>query len=174
MIGELFDPNAELTIDSHYRPHWSQAGAIVFVTFRTRDSLPQEVLTRWHHEKVEWLERKGISFQGDFEQAVAQLDSCEADAFKRTFNRQREITLDECHGKCVLRDPRLAKIVADSLLHFDQNRYRMGDFVVMPNHVHLLAAFMTEEGMRKQFDSWLHWTATHINRATGCSGHFWQ
>ena len=50
----------------------------------------------------------------------------------------------------------------------------MGDFVIMPNHVHLLAAFNTEEGMRTRFDSWLHWTARKINRAIGKSGHFWQ
>ena len=33
----------------------------------------------------------------------------------------------------------LAQIVADSLLHFNGDRYWMGDLVVMPNHVHLLA-----------------------------------
>ena len=75
---------------------------------------------------------------------------------------------------CCLRQPELSKIVADSLLHFDGDRYRMGDFVVMPNHVHLLVAVASEDRMRKQFDSWLHWTATQINRASGTSGHFWQ
>ncbi len=174
MIGELFDFNAELTIDSHYRPHWSQAGAIVFVTFRTKDSVSKEVLKRWHHERVAWLKRNGVTFQGDLDNALSQLPSKDANAFRKTFNRQREMHLDECHGKCVLREPKLSKIVADSLLHFDRDRYNMGDFVVMPNHVHLLAAFMSEEGMRKQFDSWLHWTATQINRAIGSSGHFWQ
>jgi type I restriction enzyme R subunit len=49
--------------------------------------------------------------------------------------------------------------VADSLLHFDDERYRMGDFVVMPNHVHLLANFPTVEEMKAQSDSWLHYTA---------------
>jgi len=174
MIGELFDPKAELTIDAHYRPHWSQAGAIVFVTFRTKDSIPREVLLRWHREKIEWLERRGISFEGDFETAISQLAAEDANAFRKTFVRQREMHLDDCHGQCLLRDPDLSQIVADSLLHFDHDRYHMGDFIVMPNHVHLLAAFTTEERMRKQFNSWLHWTATQINRATNGSGHFWQ
>lgn len=44
----------------------------------------------------------------------------------------------------------------------------------MPNHVHLLAAFPTPQVMEKQFDSWLHFTATQINRQTGIRGHFWQ
>lgn len=28
--------------------------------------------------------------------------------------------------------------------------------------------------MKTQIDSWLHWTATQINRKTGIRGHFWQ
>ncbi len=73
-----------------------------------------------------------------------------------------------------MRDPALSKIVADSLVHFDRNRYRMGDFVVMPNHVHLLAAFPDEKTMSKQCTSWMHYTAHVINRRIGKCGHFWQ
>jgi type I restriction enzyme R subunit len=64
--------------------------------------------------------------------------------------------------------------VADSLLHFDGERYRMGDFVVMPTHVHLPAAFATADAMTEQCDSWLHYTAFRINRAIGEKGKFWQ
>ncbi|MCR9293950.1 MAG: hypothetical protein NXI32_14590 [bacterium] len=177
MIGELFDPLSELVIDEHYRPHWSQAGAIVFVTFRTKDSIPRSVLERWHREKVEWLESKGVdlrSYDGNFELAVAGLSQEDVNAFRKEFNRKREMCLDECHGRCLLRRSEFAMIVADSLMHFDRERYRMGDFIVMPNHVHLLVAFRTSEQMRRQFNSWLHWTATKINRAVGSSGHFWQ
>ena len=174
MIGDLFDPEADLAIDSHYRPHWSQAGAIVFVIFRTKDSIPKEVVERWHHEKIRWLKQRGVPFTGNFTDAISKLPIEDAASFRKTFNRQRETQLDQCHGSSVLRDPKLAKIVADSLLHFNGDRYAMGDFIVMPNHVPLLAAFMSQEGMRKQFDSWLHWTATQINRAIGSSGNFWQ
>lgn len=82
--------------------------------------------------------------------------------------------LDECHGECCLRDPSLATIVADSLMYFDGERYRMGDFVVMPNHVHLLAAFATQELLTTQCTSWLRFTATQINKRLGRAGKFWQ
>jgi len=36
MLGEPFDPTGELAIDAHFRPHWSQAGAVVFITFSNR------------------------------------------------------------------------------------------------------------------------------------------
>ena len=38
----------------------------------------------------------------------------------------------------MVRRPELARIVADALMHFDGERYRMGDFVIMPTHVHLI------------------------------------
>ncbi|MFO0905410.1 MAG: transposase [Pirellulales bacterium] len=45
---------------------------------------------------------------------------------------------------------------------------------VMPNHVHLLAAFSDSAWMRRQVASWLHYTAAQIHRRLGLSGHFWQ
>jgi type I restriction enzyme R subunit len=50
----------------------------------------------------------------------------------------------------------------------------MGDFVIMPNHVHLLCAFESAEQMRPQVYSWLHYTAVQVNRAIGERGSLWQ
>ena len=44
----------------------------------------------------------------------------------------------------------------------------------MPNHVHLMAVFYDSQAMTKQFGSWLHYTAVHINQVIGAKGHFWQ
>ena len=82
--------------------------------------------------------------------------------------------LDTCHGTCMMRHPELSKIVADSFMHFDGDRYRMGDFVVMPNHAHLLVAFACPEALKEQCDSWMHYTGWKINQALGQSGKFWQ
>jgi type I restriction enzyme R subunit len=174
MLGEIFDPKAELRIDEHCRPHWSQAGAIVFITFRTADSIPREVLERWEREKQDWLARRGHASTAHWSDALPTLDPKQQADFHREFDRCREAFLDTCHGDCVLRRPELAQIVANSLLHFDGSRYRLGDFVVMPNHVHLLAAFATEDAMAKQCDSWLHFTAVQINKNLGAKGKFWQ
>ena len=50
----------------------------------------------------------------------------------------------------------------------------MGDFVVMPNHVHLLAAFPSVEGMKAQCSSWMHFTAVRVNKMIGVKGPLWQ
>jgi type I restriction enzyme R subunit len=74
----------------------------------------------------------------------------------------------------VLRRAELAKIVADSLLHFDGQRYHVSDFVVMPNHVHLLVCLLGQTEVESQCTSWKRFTATSINRQLRRQGRFWQ
>lgn len=180
MFGDCFDPQAEYFANYRMRPHWSQSGAIVFITGRTRDSIPKSVMKQWNLEKHQWIDRReerdGLcSTQGlSLEERISSLSKLNCLEFRGTFQRKKEIALDECHGACVLRDPACATIVADSLMHFDEQRYKMGDFVIMPNHFHALAVFQSAEQMERQYDSWLHWTAFQINRLMGSRGHFWQ
>lgn len=68
----------------------------------------------------------------------------------------------------------LSQEVADSLKHFNGNRYSLGDFVVMPNHVHLLAMFQGTKQMKLQCRSWKKFTAGQINERLGRQGQFWQ
>ena len=157
MIGEIFDPKQEYFVEERLRPHWCQVGAIVFITFRTIDSIPREVLIRWDHEKNDWLHRRKLSNGRHWRDVIDEISDADRADFHKQFNRCREDFLDTCHGECLLRNPSHAKIVGDSLLHFDGERYQMGDFVVMPNHVHLLAAFPNPEGMKTQLTSWLHY-----------------
>jgi len=174
MLGEAFDPKGELLIYEHCRPHWSQAGAVVFVTFRTADSIPREVIRRWELEKREWLRQRGFDSDTHWSVAISTLSEKDRADFHKTFNRTREAFLDSCAGRCVLRRPELSQIVAQTLLHFDGQRYRLGDFIVMPNHVHLLCVFPSAEAMNEQCDSWLHYSAFRINQALGEKGKFWQ
>ncbi len=174
MLGEFFDPKAELGISEHYRPHWSQTGAIVFITMRTHDSIPIEVLNRWDREKQEWLQRRGFGMNTHWSKSLPLLDVKARNEFNKEFGRQKENFLDSCHGRCLLGQPAFTQIVADALMHFDGERYRMGDFVVMPNHVHFLAAFSSADSLVKQCDSWMHFTAFKINQELGEKGKFWQ
>ena len=174
MLGGLFDPKSEWLMYEHCRPHWSQDGTVVFITFRTHDSIPREVIERWDREKRAWLQARGLEVAKSWSDSLALLSNKERAEFQKQFDRCREDFLDTCHGRCLLRKPELAQIVADALLHFDGLRYTMGDFVVMPNHVHLLASFFSAQSMKEQCDSWLHYTANRINRLLGERGKFWQ
>ena len=87
ILGELFDPKAKLSISEHFRPHWSQAGAIVFITFRTADSIPKEVLNRWEREKQDWMRRHDCPVDRHWAEVLPTLAPPLQDEFKRVFNR---------------------------------------------------------------------------------------
>jgi putative transposase len=105
---------------------------------------------------------------------LQRLDPALVHEFQRHFSNRWNDHLDDCHGACVLRRPELATIVADGLRYFDGERYDLTDFVVMPNHVHVLAAIPDEQSMLAQCDSWKRFTATQINRVLKRRGRFWQ
>ena len=56
----LFDPEADVQIVERRLPHWSQAGAVCFLTWRPIDSLPKDVLDRWFGDRARWLASHGI------------------------------------------------------------------------------------------------------------------
>jgi type I restriction enzyme R subunit len=134
----------------------------------------REVIARWDREKEQWLRERGWDPAPHWSETLRDLSEKDRAEFQRTFNRRREDFLDSCHGRCLLKQPALSTIVADSLMHFDGQRYCMGDFVIMPNHVHLLAVFPAAEAMKPQCDSWLHFTARLINQTINEKGKFWQ
>ncbi len=171
----VYDPKAEVSIVERRLPHWSQAGTICFITFRTADSVPEQVLTRWRGERLKWLRDHGIDPSSkEWRKLVKNLDPGLQNEYHQTFSRRWHEELDKCHGECPFRDMRLAEIIVNSLKYFDSDRYELTDFVVMPNHAHLLAAFPDEEQMLLQCESWKHFTAREINRVLKRKGRFWQ
>lgn len=171
----LFDPESDVFIVERNLPHWSQPGAVTFITWRTEDSMPKPVLDQWFDDRNRWLQAHGIDLTApNWRDQVMKLVPRESKEFlDRLWNHWHD-TLDAGRGACVLRRADLARIVADSLHYFDNQRYLMLDFVVMPNHVHLMASFPDEKAMLAQCESWKHFTATQINRRLGQKGRFWQ
>lgn len=170
----FFDKKEEHLKTSSTLPHWAQDFTLVYVTFRTADSIPLHVIESWEREKLEWIRRHGYELLDSIGETIAQMTSRDAFQFSKVFNRKREDVLDECQGRCLLRNPSIASIVSKTLLFFDGIRYEMGDFVIMPNHVHLFAAFEDAGQMKSTFNSWLHYSAREINKFLGERGHFWQ
>jgi REP element-mobilizing transposase RayT len=171
----FFDPGAEFTVVARRLPHWSQAGVVAFITWRTWDSIPEDVAATWLRDRASWLAEHGIDpTDPRWRDRLAKFPPADQREFQRAFSDRWQEVLDDCHGACVLRNPELSRIVGDSLQHFDGERYALTDYVVMPNHVHALVAFATEEAMLKQCEGWNHYTAVHINKRLGRKGRFWQ
>ncbi|TDU71470.1 type I restriction enzyme R subunit [Prosthecobacter fusiformis] len=125
-------------------PHWRLAGAIYFVTFRLADSIPASVVMRWQQEEAVWLQSQGIhqdwrhQDKERFVMALRQIPLSERQGFERKQTRKFFVELDQCHGLCVLKEARAAQSVADALHFFHGQRLWLGDFVIMPNHVHVM------------------------------------
>jgi putative transposase len=171
----FFDREAEFGIVERRLPHWAQSRTLCFITLRTDDSMPADIVKSWRAERRQWLRRHGINPRAaDWKQRLRQLDRALQIEFHRTFSERWHDELDRCHGECVLRRPELAVIVEESLHHFDGDRYDLTDLVVMPNHVHLIAAFRNADAMLAQCESWKHFTARQINRLLQRSNRFWE
>ncbi|HLJ11726.1 MAG TPA: transposase [Planctomycetaceae bacterium] len=172
---QVFDPSQPFAVIERRLPHWIQPGTICFITWRTWDSIPVPVLKAWIAERDKWLNRHGIDpRQEDWNARLRMLDHHLVAQFQELLADRWNDHLDECHGACVLRRTDISKEVVESLKHFDGTRYDLTDFVVMPNHVHLLAAFPDEAAMLTQCESWKHYMAGRINRRLGRRGRFWQ
>jgi putative DNA methylase len=143
---------APLWYSRGYLPHFDMTGLTQTMTFRLFDSMPQAVLDLWREE-------------------LRSLPEIEANAERR---KRVDGYLDQGHGKCYLKDERLARIVQNALLHSDGQRYLLHAWVVMPNHVHTLFTPQSGFDLSQIAHSWKSFTANECNRILGRSRQFWQ
>ena len=90
--------------------------------------------------------------------------------------RRTEAWLDQGLGSCRLRESTSADWVAEAMHHFDANRYELGCYVVMPNHVHAIVRPFDcgTDTLQRVLKSWKGYTATRINEKFGLTCAFWQ
>lgn len=124
-----------------YLPHFDAPGAIQHITYRLADSLPKEALAR-------------------IEQELLTVPVAKRDI---EYRRRIEAYLDAGHGSCVLGRPEAARLVIETWLRFDDERYRLLAFVVMPNHCHVLIECLDGCSLGKIVNSWKSYTARWIN-----------
>lgn len=155
----FYDPTAELERrHGAYLPHWKQAGRTYFVTFRLADSLPASALDELRAER----EAAQASATGD------------PTRLRRQQRERVEAYLDAGVGDCLLARPACAELVANSLRHFDGQRYRLWAWCVMPNHVHAVVTHADGHALAGILHSWKSFTAHRINKLCGREGTVWQ
>jgi putative transposase len=128
--------------DRGYLPHFDTDQYPQLITFRLADSLPSHVTKR----------------------LLADTDD---DNHER--RQKLEDLLDRGYGSCVLKRPDCADIVAEALEFYADDRYRLIDWVVMPNHVHVLIDRPTKP-MRKIVHGWKSYTSNEIKKILGTFG----
>ncbi|MGO8751321.1 MAG: transposase [Thermoguttaceae bacterium] len=158
-----FDPLEPIANLAGNLPHWRQDVCIYFVTFRLADSIPAERLHRWLAERDDWLARNPPPHS-----------PAQRREYHDRFTERLERWLDRGYGSCVLREARVKSVVENALRHFAGCRYALDEFVVMPNHVHVLVTPWPPHELSAILHSWKSFTAKAINRLCGGSGPLWQ
>ncbi|HUE72585.1 MAG TPA: transposase [Pirellulaceae bacterium] len=172
-----FDERRAVRIYQRNLPHWRQEGCTYFVTFRLIDSIPANVREHWEWEKSQWLNRHGISYDGEggtWRAKFSRLPEDERTRFEKHFNRQVQGCLDRSLGRCRLRDCSCITIVRQELFRHDMNNYHLGDFVIMPNHVHALLTPIAPHKLELGMKSIKGASAIACNRVRREAGSFWQ
>jgi len=159
----FYDKQADTAIYYNKLPHWRQDTVCYFVTFRTADSLPQSKLEYWHKEREKWL--------AEHPEPRSKKETIE---YHKKFSNRMEYWLDQGYGKCILKDESIRQIVTDSLISYADQRYRLWEYTISVNHVHLLIEPIENKQLSKIMRSLKSYTAKCINERTGQSGAFWQ
>jgi type I restriction enzyme R subunit/putative DNA methylase len=147
-----------------YLPHVKREGAAYFVTFRLADSLPQEVLREFKRRQAERLRALAADAKPE---AREEID--------REFRRQVERYLDRGAGECHLRRPEIARVTVEALLYSNERQYLLDEWVVMPNHVHLILWPMPNHTLSEILRDRKRRIAREANLVLGRTGeNFWQ
>ena len=149
---------------SDHLPHWHQDGSTYAVTFRLHDSLPQSVIHTYRREKESL--QKQLNQDPDSPELQAKLDEL--------YRKHIETALDQGHGDAHMKDPAIAKIVADSITHFDGERYQLAAWCIMSNHVHLLIQPLGEHTLPSILQGLKTFSAREANKALSREGTFWK
>ncbi len=151
-------------------PHWYREGSTYAVTFRLEDSFPASVLQSYRKEK-ESLTRQLAEAKTSGNQVKIQSIENELGAL---YHNRIQAALDEGQGESWMKDARIAQIVAESILHFAGDRYDLGAWCVMPNHVHLIISPKAGHDLAGILHSIKCHSASEANKVLSRSGAFWQ
>jgi REP element-mobilizing transposase RayT len=125
------------------------------VTIRLYDAVPDALIESWKME-LSWTEKTST-----------------LTTRSRVLRKRIDAYQDAGYGACWLSDPRIAELVESSLLRFDQERYRLLSWCIMPNHLHAIIERWDGFPLNAVLHSWKSYIAHEANRVLNRSGRFW-
>lgn len=137
--------------EGKYLPHYDGICIPQFITFRLHDSIPDHVMRDWKNE----------------------LKTCSSEKRERILSHRIQRYTDEGYGRCWLEDPDVAERVEESLLFFDEDRYILHAWVIMPNHVHVQCTVIENYDLGEIIHSWKSYIAHKVNRLLEREGSLW-
>ena len=131
-----------------YLLHYDKGGIHQVITYRLADSLPQNILENMQFE----------------------LQNVAPEFMEIERRKKIEKYLDLSHGSCILKNMECAKIIEDNWKYFDNVRYDLKAYVIMPNHIHILIEVYDGFELGKIVKSWKSYSARYINEIVRDAG----
>ncbi len=152
-------------------PHWQPQGAVFFITFRLKNSLPYEVITSLREER----ERAKSALENIPESKRAKQNYLDE---HRYFGKW-DAYLDKAEsGPRWLSQPEIAEIVKEALCYRDGKVFDLHAYCIMSNHVHVvfepLSTSERRSDLPKIMQSLKSHTAREANILLNRQGAFWQ
>lgn len=164
-MNPYLDPHTLSISSGENLPHWQCNCAIYHISFRLFDSVPQSMREYWLREREYYVVMAKHS------------EKLKAEAEKQAhylYSQRIEKYLDAGYGKCYLREEGIANMIKDTLNHFNNKRYYLHAWVIMPNHVHVIVETIPQYGLAEIVHSWKSYSAHRANKILGLKGAFWQ
>jgi 5-methyltetrahydrofolate--homocysteine methyltransferase len=151
-------------------PHWYRDGVTYAITFRLANSFPASVLQSYRKEKEELQQRISNAEISKDVRLTERLRTQLGELYRSRI----EAVLDEGHGEAWMKNPEIAAIMRNALFHFAGERYDLGAWCVMPNHVHMILSPREGHTLPDILQSIKRYSAREANRMLGREGDFWQ
>ena len=159
---QYFQPHAPIMMHGTRLSHWQQMGVCYFVTWRLADALPEAVLARIRQEwSAEGNEDYG-SHNGQDLRGIGRRMLAAAERYA-----------DAGYGSCLLKEVELRLVMEDILKQGHGSNYHLHDYVLMPNHVHVLVS-IPSVSLGSVVRGWKGSSARAIHRLRKQSGKLWQ
>jgi REP element-mobilizing transposase RayT len=153
MRRRLWYPRPKRGFTRGYLTHHDFPWKTVGVTFRLADSLPVRLLRAYS--------------------AFLRTPGAPRDVAAQRVRSHIETYLGKGKGDCVLRDPRVASIVEETLRSGDPHDYRLIAWVIMPNHVHVIIRRTSRSSLPEIVRGWKGSSARAINLLLNRTGALW-
>lgn len=132
-------------------PIGNRKASFNFITFRLADSLPHEKLKIFTQEKEVWLNQNPEPHNSEQK----------AEYYERFVMRIQQ-WLDLGYGSMILRDKEAKSLVTNAIQYFNEERYKLDEYVVAANHVHVLLQVQKWHNLSDILHSWKSFTAKEL------------
>jgi putative transposase len=153
-------------------PHLQPQTGTFFITFRLVDSISNLLIKQLQEQQV--AKERNISQNTPFENWHTEIQN----------SRKRYFAIFDAHldtspqGNQWLKNPEIARIVADAMHFRNQKEYDLIAYCIMSNHVHMVVSYENYPQKDKQLyhtlQSLKRHTATQCNKILARRNSFWQ